>query len=280
LGEITEALRRERIEGAEPQGAARLETPPRRREEPPTVAISRLKHGAWAARAVWVEQSGPVAEAFRHLALRVRSELERRGTSNLLVTSALPEDGKTLVACNLALALASISTRDRIALMDLDLRRPSVARSLGARCRVGIERVLEEKADLDSAIVRTDIPALDLVLAGHRIREPHRCAADPRIGQILQQLARHYTVVICDTPPALPFPDVGLLSRHFGASLLVARAGKTLRSAYAKTSALLPRNQIIGTFRNCARPPRHERRYYRGYEYAPNEDDVTGDERE
>jgi Mrp family chromosome partitioning ATPase len=250
LGEITEALRRERVEGAEPQGAARLETPSRHREEPPTVAISRSKQGAWAARAVWVERSGPVAEAFRHLALRVRSELERRGTGNLLVTSALPEDGKTLVACNLALALASIATRDRIALMDLDLRRPSVA------------------------------PALDLVLAGHRIREPHRCAADPRIGQILQQLARHYTVVICDTPPALPFPDVGLLSRHFGASLLVARAGKTLRSAYAKTSALLPRNQIIGTFRNCARPPRHERRYYRGYEYAPNEDDVTGDERE
>ena len=119
--------------------------------------ISRRRDPGWRSRAVWVSGQSPFAESFRNLALRVREQLGREGASSVLVTSALPDEGKTLTACNLALALRSVAPSEQVALVDFDLRVPGVGRALGLEPRVGIEAVLGGTVSLEeAAVVRSE----------------------------------------------------------------------------------------------------------------------------
>src|SRR5512138_3341890 len=158
MGEISEALRRARAaEPAEQPSAPadRVPLPP----PPPPIAQSapaaaqpaaadridsppRTREGLWSPRALFVEDHGAAAECARHLALRVRAELERRKVRTVAVVSALHDEGKTTVAGNLAMALCSLSPTRSIALVDLDLRRPSLAKTLGVAPKAGIDDVI------------------------------------------------------------------------------------------------------------------------------------------
>jgi len=277
LGDIAEAFRRARSEAgaaADLKGEpAKLgpDRAPRGVKRPAEVAPARIpetRDADWPTRAVWVEKHGPVAEAFRHLALQVRKELAARSASSVLVVSCDRAEGKTLTACNLALALASLSGGERIALAELDLRRPALARGLGLRVEVGLEDVLAGEAALENCWIPTEIPALDLYPVRQRVAHPHEWLARPGLARTLRQLERSYSAVVCDGPPALVLPDVEILAPHVGAYLPVVRAGQTSRSAYAELVGMLPRAKLIGTFLNCARPPRHTRHFYRDADYA------------
>jgi Mrp family chromosome partitioning ATPase len=239
-----------------------------------SIRISKERDHDWASRAVWVARSGPHAEAFRYLALRLGTELESRGTSSILVTSALPQEGKTLTACNLALAFASLATTERVALVDLDLRVPRVGSAFGLRPRVGIVEVLARDASLQSAAVVTDA-ALDIYPVATRRPAAHELLSRPELADAIKQLEARYRWVVCDTGPALLVPDVQIIAPHVGACMAVVRAGRTPRSALEELSKRLPRERMLGFFLNDARPPRHTRRYYRSAYYTA---DTTSEE--
>ena len=166
MGEITDALRRARLEhasavpgGSDPAEAgertdaaaravarasasaaapaARVPSRAPRATDEPVATLARAKVGEWAPRALLVEPRHAVAESFRSFAIRLRPLVEARAQRTVVVTSALRREGKTTTACNLALALASMAAERHIALVDLDLHRPSVARGLALRPRVG-----------------------------------------------------------------------------------------------------------------------------------------------
>jgi len=285
MGEISDALRRAREQREADRATTARHVDPA--AEPHRVAleavreasleISREKRDLWVPRAVLVEAEGPVAERFRHLAIRVRSELEGRRPPILLVTSAGRGEGKTTTACNLALALASISGGQRIALVDLDLRRPSLARALGIRfperpedeagkeAGPGIEGVLRGAGSLHSACVETELPTLDVYPVRKPYRAAHSLLSGPGPVALFRDLARRYDTVICDTPPVLPVPDVALLIEHAGACLAVVRAGQTRRSAFRAMARTLPPEKLIGTFLNEERMARSTYRYYEYY---------------
>jgi Mrp family chromosome partitioning ATPase len=226
-----------------------------------SVAIRRDKADFWMARAVLVDHPGPRAECFRHFALQLRRELENRKIRSVLVTSALPQEGKTVTACNLALALASMTSGRRVALVDLDFRSPAVARGMGITAEVGLERVISREVPLRSACMRTDVPALDLFAARHPLRRPHELLATPVVSEVLLELTRRYATVVCDAPPVLPVPDVLLTVPHVGGCVVVARAGETRRSTFLPMLELLPREKLIGGFLNEARLPRFAKQY-------------------
>lgn len=271
MGDIAEAFRRSQAEpgeaspadsarGLQPEtGPADLPREEERRAEPTSIPDTR--DADWQSRAVWVEKHGPVAETFRQLALRVRNELAARGASSVLVVSCDRDEGKSVTACNLALALASISAGERIALVEIDLRRPSLARYLAIRPEVGFEEVLAGEASLQDCWIPTEIPALDLFPVRQRVTNAHERLARPSLARALHQLERSYSVVVCDGPPVLPVPDVGLIAPHVGAYLPVVRAGETSRSGFTELVEMLPRTRLIGALLNCARPARY-RRYY------------------
>ena len=265
MGDFTDALRRgglQRERRHEPEAGSEAVSAPATRGAPTDGAkIPRSKGNGWVARVVLAESQTPAAECFRRFALQVRSEIERRSNSTLVVTSPLRQEGKTTTACNLALALASMAADRRIALLDLDLHRPGIAAALGLERVVGIEGVLTGERELSEARTSTELPSLDVFAVTRSRPMAHEILASAKLQTILTSLAASYDAVIIDTPPALLVPDVGLIAPHTGASLAVVRAGVTYQSAFREMLDLLPEDHLIGCFLNDARLPRHGRRY-------------------
>lgn len=279
MGEITDALRRSRHESrasgelpsrADPEARPGwpVETPAR----PPAAAeaapdaravaeISRTTARAWTARAVLVAEQQVVAENFRQFALQVRPLIERRANRAVLVTSALRLEGKTTTASNLSLALASLAAERRIALVDLDTRRPSIGWGFDIRPAVGIDRVLTGEATLAAARIRTDVPALDVFAVETPRSNAHELLSGQRLPQVLRELCEGYDTVVIDGPPVLLVPDPLLILPHVGSCIAVARSGLTLRSAFREMLSRLPEDRLIGCFLNDAPVPRHARRY-------------------
>jgi Mrp family chromosome partitioning ATPase len=279
LGEITDALRRA---GQEPDRGPREPGANAESDQAPA-PIARSREGAWRARAVIADPPGSQADRFRHFALRVRRSLEERGVGSVMITSALQGEGKTVVACNLALALASMAGESRIALLDLDLHHPSVATGLGIPPRSGVEEVLLGEANLRAVRIRTDIPALDVFPVARPVPRAHEILARPSLRSLISELSKQYATVVCDCPPALVVPDVELIAPHVGASLLVAKAGFTRRLPFREAIAMLPRENLIGTFLNFSSLPRHARDYssyaYRGEPEGPSDAADAADSR-
>ncbi len=229
--------------------------------------VPTTRDPGWQARAVWVAPRSPFAESFRDLALRLRELLVREEGTSILVTSGLPGEGKTLTACNLALALASFGTAESVALVDFDLRVPGVAHALGLQPRVGIEAVLRGELPLEAAAVVTDA-SIHAYPVATPDRAAHELLARPELGYALKRLEARYRWVICDSPPLLLVPDAQLLSPHVGACLAVVRAGKTPRAAFRELVARLPQDRMLGFFLNDGRVPAHTRRHYQSAYYT------------
>jgi Mrp family chromosome partitioning ATPase len=301
MGEITEALRRARSQrGADrerrSQGAeappdtavarAGLEAlPPAPLRDPAPLAppqpasavqdasvatISRSRTELWPARAVLLDPREPHTERFRRFAIRVREELEQRQRRSLLVTSGQRSEGKTFTACNLALALASLPVAGQIALLELDLRRPSASAALGVTPRTGIEEVISGAASLADARMRTDLASLDLYLVRNPSQEAHQLLAHPRLAQMLLDLERTYDAVIVDSPPVLLVPDVSMILSHLGGCIVVLRAGSTRMRNTRDMLYQLPNDKMIGVFANDVTLPRNAKLY--SY-YAAEEDE-------
>jgi Mrp family chromosome partitioning ATPase len=255
------------------------------------VALSRDRDSTWPARAVLLEPRQPYTERIRRFAVRVREQLEQRDPRTILVTSACRSEGKTFTSCNLVLALASMPVAGRIALVELDLRRPAAAAALGIgyhaeneapiagnasiaavpgiSSRVGIETVIAGDESIDAAKILTELPSLDLYLVREPQPEAHRLLAHPRLAQTLRDLGRRYDAVVVDCPPVLAVPDVSLLLGHVGGCVAVVRAGSSRVRSTHDMFEQLPQSKLIGVFANDVHVPRgREKSYY----YAAEDD--------
>jgi Mrp family chromosome partitioning ATPase len=287
MGEISEALKRARA--AEGRGAAAPEAPrePRERKpEPPAalreavlppnppVIIPDTDETGWHARTVIVQPRSETAEQYRHFAIRLGRRMKERDATTLIVTSATRAEGKTTTSCNLALALASMAGGRRLALVELDLRRPSMAEQLGVEVPVGFEDVLSGEATIAEARLPTQFSDLDLYPVKHHSRRALELLSGNELSAALRELPRRYDTVIVDSPPILPVPDVPLVLPLVDAAIVVARAGVSRRGAFAEALAALGEGKVIGTFLNAANPPRQKRYYgYESYQRDESEDD-------
>jgi capsular exopolysaccharide synthesis family protein len=243
------------LNGTDPHREWAEEAAPAPRRAPKLASLNPSESG------IIVGEHGNV-EICRHLANRVVAELERRSARGLAVVSPLRGEGKSTVACNLAIALASLSRGREVALVDLDLRRPTVAAKLGIHNPVGIERVLDARADLREVCVSIDQPTMDVYPASETQRAAHELLVRPGFGEAIQELQRRYAVVIFDTPPVLLVPDANLILRHVDACVVLARIGATRARAFSSMRELLPQQKVLGAVLNGGRAPRHTRSYY------------------
>jgi Mrp family chromosome partitioning ATPase len=216
------------------------------------IAIDKLV----AQNSAIVLEQGASWEACRRLALSVQSELAARDARSVAVTSALGQEGKTTAACNLAIALASLGEGRRVALLDLDLRTPSVAASLGIVQGCGIEKVLRGGVALEAARVSVRNPAFDVYPALEPQRAAHSLLVLTSYVGIMLRLSQEYDVVVVDTPPCLLVPDTNLILAHVDACIPIARAGRTRTRTFRKMLDLLPGERILGGMLNGARAPR------------------------
>ena len=226
-----------------------------------TVPVSSDKSGLWQSREVIVDAHGPAAEALRHLALRLRRELESRGARSVAILSALREEGKTTLACNLALALASLDTGRGVALLDLDLRKPNVATSLGIEAATGVEDILLGEARLRDSCVSINVPPLDVYPAIHPQPDAHNALSQPALATMLRDLEREYEIVIVDTPPVLLVPDAVMVLGFVKAAIAVGRSGRSTQGAIQAMVKLLPEDRLLGAILNEGPLPVRSRHY-------------------
>jgi Mrp family chromosome partitioning ATPase len=266
MGEIADALRRARRRVADPEAGAGpigevATTRLRRsggRKEPR--ALEALKPGKASA----VPVQGADLEACRQLAIRVRSEMERRGARSVAIVSAVQNEGKSTVSCDLAIGLASLSRGREIAILDLDLRKPSVMNVLGLSGEVGIEAAIRGEAGLDQVRHCIERPALDVYPAVEVQHHVHELLVLPSLAEIVQELEDRYEILVVDTTPALLFPDASLILEHVSTCIPVARAGETRARLVRQLVDTLPPHQVLGQLLNGARIPRYRYGYY-GY---------------
>ncbi len=187
------------------------------------------------------------AEKFHRLKTKIVNEY-KDAAQVIVVTSAAPREGKSLVALNLALAFAG--DPGRTVLVDADLRRPTVHRVISPEAGLGLSEVLRGSLPLDHALVRLKNSALRILPGGKPEPNPVDLLASSACKSLLGRLREEYQRVIVDTPPVVPFTDADALSAHADGVILVVRAGSTPRTAFTQALSLITSARILGTVLN------------------------------
>jgi capsular exopolysaccharide synthesis family protein len=213
-----------------------------------------------------VRPQSQMAESYR--ALRTSLLLSNLGAPPkvIMVTSALPQEGKTTTSINCAVVLAQKGIR--VLLIDADLRRPSIHKTLGMGPRSGLSNVLTGSATLEQAITRSSIlPNLDVLPAGTPPPNPAELLASTNMRDVLQELRGRYDHVVVDTPPTLSVTDAVVLSPRADAIVLVIRSGQTTKQALRRSRDILMQvnAKVSGVLLNAVDLSSPDYYYY--YEY-------------
>lgn len=212
--------------------------------------------------AVVLDGKPPQVDLTRHLALRLKSEMERRGAHSVLIGSPLRNEGKTTVSCNLAIALASVSGGHGVALVDLDLRNPSICKRLDITVKRGIDEVMLDECRLEDACHSLDAPRIDVYPCARPQHAAHELLASDRFPVVLKELCKRYEIVVIDSPPTLLVPDSALILRHADTCVAVAHCGVSRVRMLKKMLSMLPADRILGKVLNAAPAEKHQRAYY------------------
>src|SRR5258708_3017502 len=180
-----------------------------------------------------------VAESYR--ALRTSILLSSLGSPPkvIMVTSALPQEGKTTTSINSAIVLAQRG--GRVLLVDADLRRPGVHRALGLRNTSGLSTMMTGGDAGEDAIMSTEIPNLFVLTAGPPPPQPAELLGSTLMKDYLARLRKEFDHIVIDTPPALSVTDAVLLSIEADSVIIVLRSGQTTKAALRRVRDLLSR---------------------------------------
>ena len=194
---------------------------------------------------------GSGADRFRSLRMRLRELKDAVNLQKLLITSPLPQDGKSTIALNLATALAEGGKRS-VLLIDADLYHPTLAQRLDLEIRPGLAECLEKGSDPLSAVRRLQPLGWYLLPAGEPRGNPTELLQPESFSKLMQRLSPYFDWILIDSPPVAPLTDAVLLSKHVDASLVVVRADRTPQEAVKEALTLLGPKQVLGIIFNAA----------------------------
>ncbi len=218
---------------------------------------------------------GESIEQFRGLRSQLYQFRDQAQLKTILVSSAVPSEGKTFVAANLAISLAR-NRNNRVLLIDGDLRRPSLHAILGAPDIPGLTEYLEGAAEPGDIMQRNQDPSLveasgtrsisnlTFIPAGAGGDNSSELVANHRIDELIAILTPHFDWILIDSPPVLAFADAVDLARAADAVLLVARGAVTPYDVAQRAQAAFSNSRVLGFVLNAVRdvPPNASYSYY------------------
>ncbi len=214
----------------------------------------------------------PVIEAFRNLRTTITFATPQENLKTILVTSSVPQEGKTQIAVNLAISLAHGGAKT--ILIDADLRKGNVHKYFRLRTSKGLSTYLLGKHSLKEVIQPTGIENLDILPCGKHPPHPAELISSSTFKKLLQELEKEYDRIVIDSPPVLNVSESIVLGVSAQGTLLIVKGGSTSRKLVLRAVELLRKNKvkIIGGVINNLGPAELDYHsyyyyYYYGYRY-------------
>ena len=204
------------------------------------------------------------AEKFRFLGVRLRHLQQKRPLKRLLITSSMPEEGKSTVAANLASALAT-RQQQKVLLLEGDLRRPTLALELGLGPILGLGEWLEDGASPRTNVCRLDGLSFYILPAGRSPNDPSALMQSGRLTVLMDHLSSWFDWIVIDSPPVLPLGDTSIWMRLADAVLLVTRPGRTAKRQLQRSLEVIEQPKLLGMVVNGSRDVASSAYYYHGY---------------
>jgi len=225
-------------------------------------------------------QRGPAVEQFRSLRSRIFELRDVSPLKSILVSSGLPQEGKSFVSANLALSLAR-HKNSKVLLIDGDMRRYTMHQILGCEAQPGLADYLGGKATIleimqrperspeESSSKKPILPNLTFIAGGNGGDKAADLSGSPRFGELIRLASPHFDWIIVDSSPVLPVSDAVNLARSCDGVLLVARGGVTKYPVAQRAQSELKASKILGFVLNAVQEAPQVGSYY-GYD-ANNE---------
>ena len=234
----------------------------------------------------WNDDFSLLAEAFRSVTFSLMLSESPNRARTYVISSPSSGEGKTTVTTNIGIALGK--SKLRVALIDGDLRRPSLHKAFNIDNGFGLRNILRGEVDLnvipiDLLTHRTWLPNIAVIPAGEGSGDVAELLYSPFFKPLVERLAREFDVVLIDTPPMLHMADARIFATHADGAILVFRASQTMRDEAATACNLFDSDgvHIVGTILNGFDPASegkasYYKSYYRYQAPAEEEKAVTG----
>lgn len=207
------------------------------------------------------EKDSPAAEAFRLLAVRLRHLRRDRPLKKLLITSSIPQEGKSTCSANLACSLA-LRAQKRTLLLEGDIRRPCLSPMFGLSPRPGISEWLRGDRELKDCLYFLEGPGIWFMPAGSSPSNPLEVLQSGGVTVLVDQLAELFDWMVIDSPPVLPLADTSVWSRLCDGVLLVTRQGTSEKRQLQRGVDAIDPQKLIGAILNSSSSAPHSDYYY------------------
>lgn len=197
------------------------------------------------------DKEDPTAEAIRLLGVRLRDLRRIRPLKKLLITSTIPQEGKSTISANLACALA-LSSDEKVLLVEGDLRRPSLPRMFGIGVTSGVPECVKDEGRQLTGIYRLESAGIWILPAGETLTNPLELLQSHQLQSVMERLTAYFDWIIIDSPPVLPLADTSIWMRMADGVLLITRQGTTQKRQLQKGLEALDQKKLLGALLNGA----------------------------
>jgi capsular exopolysaccharide synthesis family protein len=204
-----------------------------------------------------------VVEHYRRLRTKLIQQQTAKPFRSVVVTSASPQEGKTVTVLNLGLSCAMLPDF-KVLVVDGDIRRGSLGKWLGVDDNRGMSNLIDGSAGLDEVILKADDLPVHFMARGNSPVLAAELLNSPHLGNCIQKISEYFSLVLIDSPPVNLVTDAQLLAGSCDAVLLVVRAFVATRKALERTVQDLQAFRVLGTVLNCGTHTQIDGRY-RGY---------------
>jgi len=225
----------------------------------PSVPVSTSDEGHLVCL---TDRENPTAEAIRLLGVRLKDMRRFRPLKKILITSSIPREGKSMIAANLACALAH-GSGEKVLLVEGDMRRPTLRQVFGLADLPGVSDLLQARVDLQSCIHHLEGAELWFLPEGKVLRNPLEILQSAELTARMHELTAWFDWIVIDSPPVLPLADTSIWMRLVDGVLIVTRQGTTEKHQLKKGLEALDPQKLLGALLNGALPSAYSAYYYR-----------------